>query len=176
MATTDPTTTTDNSTYQAASTTYQEPDPLDAAGREAGERASQLADRAADVGFQRADKATDQAAEGVTKVADTIRKVSIDMETDQPTISNLAESAAEQADRLAAYLRENDARQMLSSVEDMARRQPLLFLGGAFVLGVATARIFKAGSSTPKPTATRSYSATRSGSRNGLEDYSSEVR
>ena len=102
--------------------------------------------------------------------------ISLDMETDQPTISNLAESAAEQADRLAAYLRENDARQMLSSVEDMARRQPLLFLGGAFVLGVATARIFKAGSSTPKPTATRSYSATRSGSRNGLEDYSSEVR
>ena len=29
-------------------------------------------------------------------------------------------------------------------MEDAARRQPLLFLGGAFVLGVATARFFKA--------------------------------
>jgi hypothetical protein len=124
MATTDPTT-IDDPTIAGEHSTYQEPDPLTDAGRVAGERAGELKDRATDVGFQQADKVTDQAAEGITQVADSIRRVSLDMQTDQPTISNLADTAAEQADRFAAYLRETDARQMLNSVEDMARRQPL---------------------------------------------------
>ena len=34
--------------------------------------------------------------------------------------------------------------QLIGRVEDSARRQPLLFLGGAFLLGVAVSRFFKA--------------------------------
>ena len=169
--------TIDEPTASTASTAYQEPDPLTDAGRVAGERAGHLADRASDVGFQQADKVTDQAAEGVGQVADSIRRVSLDMQTDQPAISNFAETAAEQADRLAAYLRDTDARQMLSTVEDAARRQPLLFLGGAFVLGVAASRLLKAGSSQTRSVAYRSpYSATGPGARNGLEDYQPDGR
>jgi len=98
------------------------------------------------------------------------------MQTDQPTISNFADTAAEQADRLAAYLRETDARQMLNAVEDAARRQPLLFLGGAFVLGVAAARLLKAGAPQRQRTGYGAYSATGPGGRNGLEDHPSEGR
>jgi len=93
------------------------------------------------------------------------------MQTDQPTISNFADTAAEQADRLAAYLRETDARQMLNAVEDAARRQPLLFLGGAFVLGVAAARLLKAGGPQTRQTGYSPYSPTGPGGHNGLEDY-----
>jgi hypothetical protein len=179
MATTDPTT-IDDPTIAGEHSTYQEPDPLTDAGRVAGERAGELKDRATDVGFQQADKVTDQAAEGITQVADSIRRVSLDMQTDQPTISNLADTAAEQADRFAAYLRETDARQMLNSVEDMARRQPLLFLGGAFVVGVAAARLLKAGGPQSQATGYRTYSAPgpsgRSYARNGLADYPSDGR
>ena len=154
-----------------AAPTYQEPDPLTDAGRVAGEHAGHLAERATDVGFQQADKITDQAADGIGHVAESIRRVSLDMETDQPTISNFAETAAEQADRLAAYLRETDARQMLNAVEDAARRQPLLFLGGAFVLGVAAARLLKAGGPQTRRTGYSPYSPTGPGGHNGLEDY-----
>ena len=66
------------------------------------------------------------------------------METQQPQIADLASTAADQAEALAGYLRENDVRQIIGNVETFARRQPLLFLGGAFVLGVAASRFIKA--------------------------------
>ncbi|MBA2264721.1 MAG: hypothetical protein H0W10_08670 [Chloroflexi bacterium] len=118
--------------------------PLVDAGMQATESAGHLAERAADIGLQQADRGRKQAASGIDKVAQTIRRVSTEMETEQPGIANAAQTAADQADRVAQYLRETDARQMISNVEEMARRQPLIFLGGAFLLGVAASRFIKA--------------------------------
>lgn len=119
-------------------------DPLSEAGQQAGQSASHLAERAADIGFQQADRGKDQAAEGITQVAESIRRVSLDMEGSQPQIAEVAQTAAEQADRIATYLQQTDAREILHTVEDVARRQPLLFLGGAFLLGMAATRLVKA--------------------------------
>jgi hypothetical protein len=66
------------------------------------------------------------------------------MQTDQPQIAEFASTAADRAEDLARYLRETDVREMIGNVENFARRQPLLFLGGAFVLGVAASRFIKA--------------------------------
>lgn len=132
--------------------------PLAETGREAGERVGQLAERAADIGFQTADRGREQAASGVEQVAQTIRRVSTDMQQDQPQIADVAMTAADQAERIASYLRETDVRQMVSTVEDVARRQPLLFLGGAFILGMAASRFIKAAGAG-------SDSTTMSGSR-----------
>lgn len=118
--------------------------PLAEKGKEAGQRATQLVERGADIGFKQADRGLDQAATGVETVADSIRRVSADMETEQPQIAEFASTAADQAEALAGYLRENDVRQIIGNVEDFARRQPLLFLGGAFVLGIAASRFIKA--------------------------------
>ena len=118
--------------------------PLVDAGKQATESAGHLAERAADIGLQQADRGREQAASGIDKVAQTIRRVSTDMETDQPGIANAAQTAADQADRFAQYLRETDARKMIGNVEEMARRQPLIFLGGAFLLGVAASRFIRA--------------------------------
>ncbi len=118
--------------------------PLTEAGKEAGQRASQLFERGADIGFTQADRGLDQAATGVERVAGSIRRVSADMETQQPQIAEFASTAADQAEALAGYLRENDVRQIIGNVEDFARRQPLLFIGGAFLLGMATSRFIKA--------------------------------
>ena len=119
-------------------------DPLSEAGQQAGQSASHLAERAADIGFRQADRGKDQAAEGITQVAESIRRVSLDMEGSQPQIAEVAQTAAEQADRIATYLQQTDAREILHTVEDVARRQPLLFLGGAFLLGMAATRLVKA--------------------------------
>ncbi|HSK94656.1 MAG TPA: hypothetical protein VLA76_11430 [Candidatus Angelobacter sp.] len=118
--------------------------PLAEAGEEAGRTAGHLAERAADVGFQQADRAREQTAEGLNQLASTVRRVSGDMEIEQPAIANLASTAAEQTERVASFLRETDARQLVHAVEDVARRQPLLFVGGAFLLGVAASRFIKA--------------------------------
>jgi len=118
--------------------------PIVEAGKEAGQSVGVLTERATDLGFQQADKARDRAAEGLGQVTDSIRRVSQDMAGDQPAIANVVTTAADQADRIAEYLRNTDARQILSTVEDIARRQPLVFLGGAFVLGLAASRLIKA--------------------------------
>lgn len=124
--------------------------PLAEAGQEAGQEAGHLAERAAEVGFHQADRAREQTAEGINQLAESVRRVSSDMEPEQPAIANLTSTAAEQAERIAGYLRDTDARQIVHTVEDIARRQPLLFVGGAFVLGIAASRFVKAaGDGTP---------------------------
>src|SRR5918995_1366175 len=118
--------------------------PLADTGKEAGERASHLVERGAEIGFQQADRGLETAAGGIETAAQTIRRVSTDMQTDQPQIAEFASTAADRAEDLARYLRETDVREMIGNVEHFARRQPLLFLGGAFVLGVAASRFIKA--------------------------------
>jgi phage-related protein len=124
--------------------TYGEQHPLAEAGERAGESVGQLAERATDLGFTQADRGKAQAASGISQVADSLRRVSSDMESQQPAIANAGRTAAEQAERLASYLQATDAREILHTVEDAARRQPLIFLGGAFLMGVAAARFMKA--------------------------------
>lgn len=118
--------------------------PLAEAGQQATESVGVIAERATSIGFQQADRAREQAATSLEQVTDSIRRVSMDMEAQQPAIANVVTTAADQAERVAEYLRTTDARQILGTVEDMARRQPLLFLGGAFVLGLAASRFIKA--------------------------------
>lgn len=126
------------------SATAEPPHPLAEAGKDATENVGQLAGRAADLGIQQADRGRTQAAEGIGQVAQSIRRVSADMQTEQPTIANAATTAADQAERVAQYLRQTDARQIISGVEDVARRQPILFIGGAFLIGIAASRFIKA--------------------------------
>ena len=149
MGTAGPKLTPDSSTQvpgsiDAGASNIEEPNPLVQAGEQVTDTAGQLASRATDIGIQQADRGRELAAEGIQQVAQGIRRLSTDLQTGQPAIAGAAETAADQAERLALYLRNHDARQMLSTVEDAARKQPLLFLGGAFVLGVAASRFMKA--------------------------------
>jgi hypothetical protein len=117
--------------------------PLNEAGQQVGESAGQIASRAKEIGFQRADRGRELTAEGLGKLAQTIHRISGEME-EQPGIANLATTVAEQTDRAANYLRTTDAREIVANVEDLARRSPALFLAGAFVLGAVASRFVKA--------------------------------
>ena len=82
------TTTLDSPTdFDASGTTGTETHPLAETGKEAGQRAGQLVERGAQIGITQADRGLDQAATGVESVADSIRRVSADMESDQPQIA-----------------------------------------------------------------------------------------
>lgn len=67
-------------------------------------------------------------------------------EQDQDSVGQYAERAAGQTDRLSEYLHEKEASQLIGDVEDFARSRPSVFLGGAFVLGIAAARFLKSSS------------------------------
>jgi hypothetical protein len=120
--------------------------PLVEAAHETAQTAGQLAHRASETGFQQVDQRREQAADAVDRIAQSIRRVSVDIGEQQPAIGNVVDTAAEQAERLAGYLRRTDARQMLDNVQSYARRQPLLFVGGAFLAGLAASRLMKAAS------------------------------
>ena len=154
------------STLDEPATGSQSEHPLAEAGQHVTESAGHLAERAADIGLQQADRGREFAAEGIGKVARTVRRVSTDMQTDQPQIANAALTAADQAEKVAQYLRQTDARQMISNVEDVGRRQPIIFLGAAFLLGVAASRFIKAASGQ----------GAEAGSRSGYgTDYRSDA-
>lgn len=178
-------------TLDEPATGSQPSHPLVEAGQQATESAGRIAERAADIGLQQADRGREMAADGIDKVARTVRRVSTDMQSDQPQIANAALTAADQAEKVSQYLRQTDARQMISNVEDVARRQPLIFVGAAFLLGVAASRFIKAAGggqdaqsgyrsgygtddrsgSTSEFGRTGSYEATGPGASNGNEGF-----
>ena len=85
-------------------------------------------------------------------VAETVRRVSgtlHDTETDNP-ISGFAarytDTAAQKLDSVASYFDRADLKDIARDIESYARRNPAVFLGGAFALGIMAARFLK---STP---------------------------
>lgn len=68
-------------------------------------------------------------------------------EQDQTQVATLADSAAEQVERVAGYLQGRNARQLMGDVEGMARREPVLFMTGGLALGLLAARLLKSSSS-----------------------------
>jgi hypothetical protein len=83
----------------------------------------------------------DRAAEGLGSVAQALRQTGENLEGGSGTYLN---RAADQIERLSGYLGARDIRDLVGQVESFARREPVLFLGGAFALGLLGARFLKA--------------------------------
>lgn len=85
-----------------------------------------------------------QLAEQVGSVAEALRRTTEHLRSeDQQRIAGLTETMARQVDHVANYLRNKDARAMRQDLENLARRQPAIMLGGALVLGLIGARFLK---------------------------------
>ena len=59
------------------------------------------------------------------------------------TIAGYIDNAADQIDNWSRRLREKDIDELVSDVQRLARRQPAVFIGSAFALGLVGARFFK---------------------------------
>jgi hypothetical protein len=85
-----------------------------------------------------------QVAEQFGTIAAALRRTTEHLRSeDQPRIAGLTETVARQVDEVSNYLRNKDARAMRTDLENLARRQPALMLGGALVLGLIGARFLK---------------------------------
>src|SRR5436305_1930468 len=68
----------------------------------------------------------DRAADGLGQVADALRQTGQQLrEHQQEGISQYAESAAAQVERIAGYLREQDIERLVSDADSLARPQPV---------------------------------------------------
>lgn len=89
----------------------------------------------------------DQAAQSVGAVAETLRQTGQQLRGGEgQAFASLAIAAADRMDNLSGYLRDRDVNDLVADVEDFARRQPILFLSGAFALGALAARFLKSSS------------------------------
>jgi hypothetical protein len=104
-------------------------------------------------------------ASGLTTVADTIRQVGSTLrETEEQTgitdtAAQYGDSLAQQIEKISTYFERSDVRVMVRDVETFARRNPAVFVGGAFALGLLAARFLK--SSNPNPNSGRRLSGGR---------------
>jgi hypothetical protein len=109
------------------------------------------------------DSQSTRLGEQLTPFAHALRETSMHLEEDgQSSGAKAAQGAADQAERLALYLKESDSDRILGDVEDFARRQPWLAGAIGLATGFVAARFLKA-------------SAARRG-ENGRSGYEAQTR
>lgn len=88
-------------------------------------------------------------ASGISSVADSIRQVggNIGGSGENNQVAALAgkygETLAGQVEKFSSYIDDKEITELLRDVEQFAKRNPLLFVGGAFTLGILAARFLK---------------------------------
>lgn len=140
----------------------------------AQDQASRVADQARDVGRSLAESQKARAAEGLQNVAQALRQTSQTMQQkDQGAVSSYLHQAADRVEQFSGYLRNNQVGHIVDDVESFARRQPALFLGGAFALGLLAARFLKSNrpSGQRYPPSYRGPSSQRSGQRPSYQRF-----
>jgi hypothetical protein len=101
------------------------------------------------------------AAQELHGVAQALRQTGSNLrEQDQTMFAQYSNQFAERVERASTYLEEHDVEDLVYEAKDFARRQPELFIGGAFTLGLVAARFLK--STAPSHENIRSRSFTDS--------------
>lgn len=119
-------------------------------------------------GKSKATGALEDVAGALHGAGDTLR------DRDRDAFARYADTAADQVDQFARSVRDRSVGELLDEAQRFARRDPGLFVGGAFVLGIFGARFLKASAPTHRSDHGRAeYSREFSGgSRRG--EYATE--
>jgi hypothetical protein len=97
-------------------------------------------------------------------------------EREDSTVARYTESVADQVEELTHYVETLNPQKAIRDLEDVARRQPLLFYGGLFLAGVALSRFLRASDRSdasdkspdePSNFSNMAYRTTESGRRGG---------
>ncbi|HET7551443.1 MAG TPA: hypothetical protein VFK04_09135 [Gemmatimonadaceae bacterium] len=123
---------------------------------EAKDKVQELASRAQDKASQQVQtgmsKGKNRAADTLGAVAQSLLYSSQQLrDQDRRTVGGVVEKAANRMERWADYVQNTDAREMANRVEGFARREPAIFLGSAFALGLLGARFLKSSRKGEQP-------------------------
>jgi hypothetical protein len=90
-----------------------------------------------------------QASHNLSAMSDALEQAGQSMRQQNLGMAgDVMDQAATRVDRLAGYLHDNEIGDIVQDVESYGRRNPAIFLGGAFALGLLAARFLK---SSPQP-------------------------
>lgn len=128
----------------------------DTIGREASSAVETLKEEGkglVEAAQHRAEEAVEQGkAVGVEQaegIARAVHRAATELEGSSPQLARIVHDAAGTIDGMTRSLRESSPGDMLRSVQDFARRNPLAFFGASVVAGFALARFARA--SAPRP-------------------------
>lgn len=127
--------------------------PAGAIAAKSQETAEQLKEAVVDQVNQVRDKAQsakDHTTDRIRGVATQLRGVGDTLRQEDPLVAGLADRASDGVEGLARYLSSTTPQTFFRDAENLARRQPALFFGGAFLVGLAAGRFLK--SSAPAGT------------------------
>ena len=120
--------------------------PVEVAGQ-ARERAEHATGQAKAKLREQVDQRSTQAGDQVAAAAKDVRTVGAELEKQgKERPAQVANQAAERAERLGDYLRRSDADLMLADLEGFGRRRPWAVAAGGVALGFAASRFLKASS------------------------------
>ena len=114
----------------------------------------------------------DRATDGIGSVAQAVRQSTQHLRDQQhDTIAQYVDQAAAQLERFSTALKEKNVADLLDDAQRFARRNPAMFVGGAFAIGLLSARFFK---SSRDRFGDESWRNRFSETRRGYGDYGRE--
>jgi len=105
--------------------------------------AGEVAGTVKDQVLSAAEESKDGMAGRLEDVAGAVHRSGEQLEGQQDWLAQLVERGADELGNLASTVRSNDLRGLVGKLEDIARRQPVLFVGAAMAVGFASARLGK---------------------------------
>lgn len=127
------------------------------------QRAGEMMDQARTQVVSQLENQKERATGGLGTVAHALRQTGQQLrEKQQEGIAQYTDRAAETVERFSEYLNGRDVHQLIGEVEEYARRQPAVFLAGAFALGFLAARFLKSSRPGGSPSAAAGRFESRS--------------
>ena len=85
-----------------------------------------------------------RATEGLDAISQAVRQTTAHLRTDRhDTLAQYIDQLADQLDRVSSAVREKSINELMQDVRELGRRQPALFIGGSFAVGLLAARFLK---------------------------------
>ena len=114
---------------------------------DAKQAASQVAEQAKELVSQKVTEKAGRGADDIRQFAHVLRNTRGQLGDNMA--APLVDKAADQLERFSRFLQDANPERVVRDVERFARREPLLFLGGAFALGLLGARFLKSSARHP---------------------------
>ena len=90
-----------------------------------------------------------RATDSISSIANAVRGSTSQLRNEQhDVLAQYVETFADQLERFSTSLRGKDMNELLDDARDFARRQPALFVGGSFAVGLLAARFLKSSGRT----------------------------
>jgi uncharacterized protein YjbJ (UPF0337 family) len=114
----------------------------------AREKAGEVAGQAQEKAKSQLSMGKDRVAESMEGVAQALRSSTSGLEDQQMGfVGDYMNRAADKVTEISDHLRQRDVNELIHETEDFARREPTIFLAGAFALGLIAARFLKSSGS-----------------------------